>query len=224
MIERMIIAIDGPSGSGKSTIAKLVAKKLGLRYLDTGAIYRAVAFILDESGIEPKEGPDLESELDRINVNLKDASVVVNGRDVSDKIRNPHISAMASLFSALPTVRQRLLHIQRAQVDSGGIVAEGRDMGTVVFPEARVKIFLTANEEVRAYRRWLELNRKGINVERSEILSNIRLRDQNDSSRRIAPLIKADDAVLIDTSDLSIEDIVERILDLIKERVTLDDR
>ena len=224
MIERMIIAIDGPSGSGKSTIAKLVAKKLGLRYLDTGAIYRAVAFILDESGIEPKEGPDLESELDRINVNLKDASVVVNGRDVSDKIRNPHISAMASLFSALPTVRQRLLHIQRAQVDSGGIVAEGRDMGTVVFPEARVKIFLTANEEVRAYRRWLELNRKGIKVDRSEILSNIRLRDQNDSSRRIAPLIKADDAVLIDTSDLSIEDIVERILDLIKERVTLDDR
>ena len=224
MIERMIIAIDGPSGSGKSTIAKLVAKKLGLRYLDTGAIYRAVAFILDESGIEPKEGPDLESELDRINVNLKDASVVVNGRDVSDKIRNPHISAMASLFSALPTVRQRLLHIQRAQVDSGGIVAEGRDMGTVVFPEARVKIFLTANEEVRAYRRWLELNRKGIKVDRSEILSNIRLRDQNDSSRRIAPLIKADDAVLIDTSDLSIEDIVERILDLIKERMTLDDR
>jgi len=224
MIERMIIAIDGPSGSGKSTIAKLVAKKLGLRYLDTGAIYRAVAFILDESGIEPKEGPDLENGLDRINVNLKDASVVVNGRDVSDKIRNPHISAMASLFSALPTVRQRLLHIQRAQVDSGGIVAEGRDMGTVVFPEARVKIFLTANEEVRAYRRWLELNRKGIKVDRSEILSNIRLRDQNDSSRRIAPLIKADDAVLIDTSDLSIEDIVERILDLIKERMTLDDR
>lgn len=224
MIERLIIAIDGPSGSGKSTIAKLVAKKLGLRYLDTGAIYRAVAFILDELGIEPKDGPELERELDRINVNLKDASVLVNGRDVSDKIRNPHISAMASLFSALPPVRQRLLCIQRAQVDSEGIVAEGRDMGTVVFPEARVKIFLTANEEVRAHRRWLELNRKGINVERSEILSNIRLRDQNDSSRRISPLIKADDAVLIDTSDLSIEDIVDRILDLIKERVRSDDR
>ncbi len=224
MKERLIIAVDGPSGSGKSTIAKLVAKKLGLRYLDTGAIYRAVAFILDESGIEPKDGPDLESELDSISVNLKNTSVIVNGRDVSDKIRNPHISAMASLFSALPAVRQRLLHIQRAQVDSGGIVAEGRDMGTVVFPEAQVKIFLTANEEVRAYRRWLELNRKGISVERSDMLSNIRLRDQNDSSRSISPLIKADDAVLIDTSDLSIEDIVDRILDLIKERVILDDR
>lgn len=222
MRERFIIVIDGPSGSGKSTVAKNVACKLGFRYLDTGAIYRAVAFILDEWGVEPEEGLDLKNGLNNISVQLKESSVIVNGRDISDKIRNPHISAMASRFSALPSVRASLLNIQRAQADLGNMVAEGRDMGTVVFPKAQLKIFLVANEDVRAERRWLELKAKGMNVERSEILSKIRDRDSNDSSRALAPLVKADDAVLIDTSNLTIEDVVGRILYLVNERVRVD--
>lgn len=219
MSESFIVAIDGPSGSGKSTIAKIVAKRLGIRYLDTGAIYRAVAYILDKWDIAPEEGPELEHALSKISVDITDSFITVNGEDVSANIRNPRISALASTFSAIPQVRARLLNLQREQAESCSIVAEGRDMGTVVFPYATVKIFLTADTAVRAERRWKELNEKGITEDLSEIVEKIKSRDNNDRNRSIAPLKQADDAILVDTSNISITEVLSLILDIIKERV-----
>lgn len=219
MSESLIVAIDGPSGSGKSTIAKIIAEKLDIGYLDTGAIYRAVAYILDKWDIKPQEGPELENALNKISVNITGSFVTVNGEDVSDNIRNPRISALASTFSAIPQVRSRLLNLQREQAESCSIVAEGRDMGTVVFPYATVKIFLTADTEVRAERRWKELKEKGITEDLAEIVEKIRSRDNNDRNRSIAPLKKADDAIILDTSNISITEAVSLVLDIIKERV-----
>jgi cytidylate kinase len=219
MSQSFIVAIDGPSGSGKSTIAKIVAERLDIRYLDTGAIYRAVAYILDTWNIEPLESLELEHALSKISVEITDSGITVNGEDVSAHIRNPRVSALASTFSAIPQVRAKLLNLQRKQAESCSIVAEGRDMGTVVFPYATVKIFLTAEAEVRAERRWKELQEKGITEDLSEIVEKIKTRDNNDRNRSIAPLKKAEDAILLDTSNISIMEVVSRILDIIKERI-----
>jgi len=213
-----VITIDGPSGAGKSTVARLLAEKLGIRYLDSGAIYRAVAYVLDKNGIPPEDGAELREALSKLTIHMEDGVITVNGKDVTDKIRTPYVSAIASRYSSLPVIRQSLLMIQRQQVQKSGLVAEGRDMGTVVFPEADVKFYLIANDKVRAERRWKELREKGQEVELDFIMDQIQKRDNNDSSRKTAPLMAAEDAVIFDTSDLSIQEVIEGLAAIITSR------
>ena len=195
-----VIAIDGPAGAGKSTVAKKVASELGIRYLDTGALYRALAFFLDRLSIPAEESEVLSKALSHVAVDICDSKVLLNDEDVSSFIRTPKVDKIASLYSALPTVREKLLSLQREQALKGGLVADGRDMGTVVFPYAPVKIFLTARAEVRAKRRFDELTERGLEVDYSKILEEIKQRDEADAHRAIAPLKQAADAVLVDST------------------------
>jgi cytidylate kinase len=209
----MIIAIDGPAGAGKSTVSKKVASKLGLNFLDTGALYRALAFALDKNGIPPVPGDKLNEELKKLVVELSDGKVLVNGTDVSKEIRTPHADKIVSPYSALSQLRAHLLDLQRRQALFGkGIVAEGRDIGSVVFPDADVKIFLTASPEERAMRRYKERSTKGEAATYDEILSSVKERDRMDSTREAAPLVKAEGAYLIDSSDMALEQVVDEIV------------
>ena len=183
-----VITIDGPAGAGKSSVAKRVAKSLGIKYLDTGAIYRAIALLLAKSEIKPESEDFLREALSEIKIELRENSVLVNGFDVSGEIRTPEVDELASVYSALPVVREALLGLQQDQEKYGSIVAEGRDVGSVVFPDAEVKFFLTASPEARAKRRYLERVNKGKEANYDEILESIKHRDQNDSQREIAPL------------------------------------
>jgi len=207
-----VIAIDGPAGAGKSTVAKKVASELGIRYLDTGALYRALAFFLDRLSIPAEESEVLSKALSHVTVDICDSKVLLNDEDVSSFIRTPKVDKIASLYSALPTVREKLLSLQREQALKGGLVADGRDMGTVVFPYAPVKIFLTARAEVRAKRRFDELTERGLKVDYSKILEEIKQRDEADAHRAIAPLKQAADAVLVDSSEKTIDEVVEEIV------------
>ena len=207
-----VIAIDGPAGAGKSTVAKKVASELGIRYLDTGALYRALAFFLDRLSIPAEESEVLSKALSHVAVDICDSKVLLNDEDVSSFIRTPKVDKIASLYSALPTVREKLLSLQREQAFKGGLVADGRDMGTVVFPYAPVKIFLTARAEVRAKRRFDELTERGLKVDYSKILEEIKQRDEADAHRAIAPLKQAADAVLVDSSEKTINEVVEEIV------------
>lgn len=207
-----VIAIDGPAGAGKSTVAKKVASELGIRYLDTGALYRALAFFLDRLSIPAEESEVLSKALSHVAVDICDSKVLLNDEDVSSFIRTPKVDNIASLYSALPTVREKLLSLQREQALKGGLVADGRDMGTVVFPYAPVKIFLTARAEVRAKRRFDELTERGLKVDYSKILEEIKQRDEADAHRAIAPLKQAADAVLVDSSEKTIDEVVEEIV------------
>ena len=212
-----VIAIDGPAGAGKSTAARLVASKLGINYLDTGALYRALAWFLDSVSVPPLEGEKLSRALYDVNVETDGHSVKVNGEDVSRYIRTPAVDKIASLYSALPSVREKLLDIQRGHALKGALVADGRDMGTVVFPFAPVKIFLTARAEVRARRRYEELCSRGVNVDYNEILRQIHRRDENDEKRALSPLKQAADAILLDTSFLNVEQVADKIADIAKK-------
>lgn len=212
-----VIAIDGPAGAGKSTAARLVASKLGINYLDTGALYRALAWFLDSVSVPPLEGEKLNRALYDVNVETDGHSVKVNGEDVSRYIRTPAVDKIASLYSALPSVREKLLDIQRGHALKGALVADGRDMGTVVFPFAPVKIFLTARAEVRARRRYEELRSRGVDVDYNEILRQIHRRDENDEKRAISPLKQAADAILLDTSLLNVEQVADKIADIAKK-------
>ncbi len=216
-----VIAIDGPAGAGKSTVAKAVAAKLSISYLDTGALYRALAFYLDEFSILPEEDAKLSKALFDVYVEISGGRVLLNGKDVSDSIRLPRIDRIASLYSALPSVREKLLSLQREQALKGALVADGRDVGTVVFPYAPVKIFLTARPEVRARRRFDELASRGLDVDYGKILEEIVRRDAADTERAISPLRKAPDAVLLDTSDLDVEQVVDRVVQIAKERANV---
>ena len=207
-----VIAIDGPAGAGKSTVAKKVASELGIRYLDTGALYRALAFFLDRLSIPAEESEVLSKALSHVAVDICDSKVLLNDEDVSSFIRTPKVDKIASLYSALPTVREKLLSLQREQALKGGLVADGRDMGTVVFPYAPVKIFLTARADVRAKRRFDELTKRGLKVDYSKILEEIKQRDEADAHRAIAPLKQAADAVLVDSSEKTIDEVVEEIV------------
>lgn len=212
-----VIAIDGPAGAGKSTAARLVASKLGINYLDTGALYRALAWFLDSVSVPPLEGEKLSRALYDVNVETDGHSVKVNGEDVSRYIRTPAVDKIASLYSALPSVREKLLDIQRGHALKGALVADGRDMGTVVFPFAPVKIFLTARAEVRARRRYEELRSRGVDVDYNEILRQIHRRDENDEKRALSPLKQAADAILLDTSLLNVEQVADKIADIAKK-------
>ncbi|MBQ7262690.1 MAG: (d)CMP kinase [Synergistaceae bacterium] len=207
-----VLTIDGPAGAGKSTVAKRAAAELGIRYLDTGAIYRAVAWALDRAGIPPEDGPPLRTALAGLTVELKDGSILVDGTDVSVEIRALRTDEIVSAYSALAPVRGALLGLQRDQVRHGSLLAEGRDVGSVVFPDASVKFFLTASPEARARRRCLERERKGEPISYEETLAAIRERDRLDSERELAPLTCPEGAVSIDTSDMSEDEVVARIV------------
>ena len=211
-----VIAIDGPSGAGKSTVSQLVAKRLGFQFLDTGALYRAAALYLRQRSIVP-ESPD-EDILRVIGdavITLDGKSVFLNDEDVSEAIRTTEAGHYASVFAARKVVRDFLFQIQRDAAVSNDIVAEGRDMTTVVFPDAWKKFFLDASEEGRAKRRYLQLKEKGVEIAIEEAIRDIRERDVRDSSRDVAPLKRADDAIYIDTTHVGLEEVVERILLLV---------
>ncbi|MFO7605534.1 MAG: (d)CMP kinase [Desulfurivibrionaceae bacterium] len=207
-----IVTIDGPSGAGKSTISQRLAARLGYAYLDTGAMYRAVGLKIERTGIDCDDGTVLSRLLDSIDLQLSavggETRVILDGQDVSEAIRTPEISMAASRVSALPSVRAKLTSLQRAIGGNGGVVAEGRDMGTVVFPEAAWKFFLDATPEERSRRRVLQLKEQGQQVDEQETLTQIIERDRADSSRALAPLKPASDAVVIDSSRMTIEEVV----------------
>jgi cytidylate kinase len=208
-----VIAIDGPSGSGKSSVSRLVAKRLGFQYLDTGALYRALAMHLIRKGKTPEDSEDaILGAIRDAEIGLERERIFLNGEDVSDAIRTPEAGHYASVFSAKKCVRGHLFKIQRDAGREYDVVAEGRDMTTVVFPDAGVKIYLDASEEGRAERRYLQLREKGMPITMGEAIRDVRDRDFRDSNREIAPLKKADDASYIDSTDMSLEDVVEAIV------------
>ncbi|HXG53383.1 MAG TPA: (d)CMP kinase [candidate division Zixibacteria bacterium] len=221
---RFIIAIDGPSGAGKSTLAKRVAKELGFTYLDTGAMYRAIALKVLKEGIDLRSLERLQDLVNRTSIDLVDCDgsprVYLDGVDVTDAIRDPEVSQMASKASALKVVRDKMLELQRAIGARGGLVAEGRDIGTVVFPEAEVKIYLDASVGERARRRFLELRAAGRDVDFESTVREIEERDRRDSERDLAPLRRAQDAVAIDSSTLSAAEVAERVMRIVRAKLS----
>ena len=218
------IAIDGPAGAGKSTIAKTLAKELGFYYVDTGAIYRTVAYFLDLLGISPKDTDGVERYIDELTVEIAydeegAQHMLMNGMDVTADIRTQDISQKASLVSAQPAVRAMLLDMQRDVAKKHNVIMDGRDIGTVVLPRAAVKIFLTASAEVRAQRRTDELIAKGQKADYAKVLQEIKQRDHQDTTRAIAPLKQAKDAMLVDTSDLDIPGVVAAIRQIVGEKI-----
>jgi cytidylate kinase len=211
---KQVVAIDGPSGSGKTTIAKLIAKELGFNYLDTGALYRAVAMALIKNMIRPEDTDDkLRGILNKTLVTFNNGRVFLNGQDVSEDIRSKEIDHYSSVFSARKIVRDFLLDAQRQAALHDNLVVEGRDTTTVVFPDAKKKIFLDASVEERAKRRYLQFRGKGIDITMDEAKMNIIERDKRDASRDIAPLRVAAEALLIDSSNLSVEQVKNNIVD-----------
>jgi len=215
-MKKIIIAIDGPAGSGKSTTARLVAQKLGYIYIDTGAMYRALTLKVIELGIDPNDeslitkiAENTKIELLYENGNLK---VILDGKDVSEKIRSPEVTSLVSIVSAHPKLRDIMVKKQRELGRNGGVVMDGRDIGTVVFPDADLKIFMTADVRERAKRRQKELKAQGFDVEIEKLIKEIEERDKFDSTREIGPLKKADDAIEIDTTNLTIDEQVEIVL------------
>ena len=225
MAKTINIAIDGPAGAGKSTIARALAQELGYYYVDTGAIYRTVAYFLDLLGVSPKDADGVERYIDELTIQLTydeagKQHMIMNGMDVTDDIRTPDISQKASLVSAHKVVRDVLLDMQRQVAKEHNVIMDGRDIGTVVLPKATVKIFLTATAEVRAKRRTDELLAKGQKVDFEKTLQEIQQRDYQDSHRPIAPLKQAKDAVLLDTSDLDIPGVIAAMKKIIEEKLS----
>ncbi len=216
------IAIDGPAGAGKSTIAKAAAKAFGFIYVDTGALYRSIAYYAISSGADTKNLEQVVSLLPEITPELKYINgvqhVFVNGEDVSDKIRTPEVSMGASNVSAIPAVRDFLFELQRRIARENNVVMDGRDIGTVVLPDAELKIYLTASAEERARRRHVELIEKGENISFEEVLADVNQRDYNDMNREIAPLKQADDAVLCDTTEVDLQGAIDMLCGIIEEK------
>ena len=216
------IAIDGPAGAGKSSIAKALSKRLGYIYIDTGAMYRAVALFFLDEGVKDSEDSRIESLLEKLDISIKyedgTQKVFLNGVDVSDKLRLEQIGKLASKFSAIGSVREKLVALQRKLAKKENVVMDGRDIGTVVLPNADLKIYLSASSKVRAKRRYLELLEKGntdldINLIEDEIIK----RDEADINREISPLKQAEDAYYLDSSDMTLEEVVSKILSMVKE-------
>lgn len=217
------IAIDGPAGAGKSTIAKALAARLHYIYIDTGAMYRAIGLFALRSGVSGEDREGVAALLPEIRLELcfQDGAqhILLNGEDVSQAIRTPQASAYASLVSAIPAVRSFLLDYQRSFARSNSVIMDGRDIGTVVLPQADCKIFLTAGSEARARRRFAELQAKGDETPYEEVLAAIRQRDRQDSSREAAPLKAAEDAVVVDTTACTLEESIEKVYAVVKEKL-----
>ena len=215
----MNVAIDGPAGAGKSTIAKACAKELGYIYVDTGAMYRGIALYMVDHKIRPTDIEAVKQALLDVNVTLRYEDgkqlLIVNGQDVSDRIRTPEVSAAASLFSAIPEVRKALLDLQHDIAEKNNVLMDGRDIGTVILPQAQVKIYLDASPEIRGKRRYDELVLKGESVVLEDIIEDVKQRDYQDMHREISPLVKTEDAIEIDTSDLTIDEVVSKVLDIV---------
>ena len=218
------VAIDGPAGAGKSTIARRLAAELGYRYVDTGAIYRTVAYFMDLWGVSPKDADGVNRYIDELTVGIEYDEdglqhMLMNGMDVTKDIRTPDISQKASLISAHACVRDMLLDMQRELAEQNNVVMDGRDIGTVVLPNATVKIFLTASPEVRAKRRCDELNAKGQKADYNKVLKDIQQRDYQDTHRDIARLKMCRDSVKVDTSDMTIEQVLEALKEIVAQKV-----
>lgn len=216
------IAIDGPGGAGKSTVAKSVAKRLGIIYVDTGALYRTIGLYMLNNGIDPKDAPAVAAALPDFTLELKfidgKQTVLLNGEDVGDRIRTPEASMAASAVSAIKEVREYLLDTQRSIAAKNSVIMDGRDIGTVILPNAEVKIFLTASSEARARRRYDELIAKGQSVTYEQVYTEMVERDRNDSTRDIAPCVQAKDAVLLDNSELDLDGTVAAVLDIVEKK------
>ncbi|NMP31399.1 (d)CMP kinase [Thalassotalea sp. M1531] len=220
-----VITIDGPSGAGKGTVSRFVADQLGWQLLDSGAIYRVLAVALMHHNIEVQEEEPLIPIAAHLDVQFEitgegESKVVLEGEDVSDSIRTEEVGALASKVAAFPRIREALLRRQRAFRVEPGLVADGRDMGTVVFSDAPVKVFLTASAEERAERRYKQLKEKGFDVKIGRLLDDIRQRDERDQNRSVAPLVPAEGALVIDSTDLSIQEVVNKILSFTNEKLT----
>ena len=223
MMGYISVAIDGPSGAGKSTVARAAAMRLGYVYVDTGAMYRAIGLAVRRRGIDGEDAAGIAAVLPELTIRLAYENgtqhVLLCGEDVSDEIRTPEIAYYASKVSAVPAVRQFLLETQRNMAKSGNILMDGRDIGTVILPDAPVKIFLTASAETRAGRRYLELREKGQQVTRESVLHDVVERDRQDMTRAVAPLRQAADAVLLDTSDMTLEQSIQAVLQIIEKKI-----
>lgn len=221
MEKRCLVAIDGPVGAGKSTVAKITAQRLNIVYVDTGAMYRTVGLYVTNKGLDTKDAKQVNSVLDEINLDVKLSNegqkIFLNGEDVTKLIRTPEISMAASNVSAVPEVRERLVQIQRSLADSKSVIMDGRDIGTVVLPNATTKIFLNATLDVRAERRYRELIKKGQEVTFEDVKNDIIRRDKNDMSRAASPLKKADDAIELDTTGKTLEEVVSEIIAIVNE-------
>lgn len=218
------IAIDGPAGAGKSTIAKIVSKKLGFIYIDTGAMYRAMAVHMTRKGVSGDDNAQIEENIDSADISIGyengEQVVYLNGENVNSQLRTEEVSAMASKTSANAKVREKLVELQRKQARTTNVVMDGRDIGTVVLPDAQLKVYLTAGTRVRAERRYKELIAKGTECNIDEIEADIKERDHRDMTRENSPLKKADDAVEIDSSYMTIEEVADKIISLYNESVS----
>lgn len=219
----IVVAIDGPAGSGKSTVAKLVAKRLGYLYVDTGAMYRAVALKALRLGMDVQDEVMMSHLSQATDIALQQQSdgsvqVFLDGEDVTEAIRIPEVSEASSIVSAHLGVREVLTARQKLLAEQGGVVMEGRDVQTVVAPDAEVKIFLTASLEERAKRRWLEMQQRGVDISYEQVLQELIERDERDSTRSVAPLRKAPDAVEIDTTNMTIDEVVDKIVELVRRK------
>lgn len=218
------IAIDGPGGAGKSSVAKAVAAALHITYVDTGALYRTIGLYIKQQNVDPHDTAAVTAHLPRIRIELKHRNgvqcILLNGRDVGDEIRTQEISMYASAVSAIPEVRNFLLATQRDIAKGQSVIMDGRDIGTVIFPDAEVKIFLTASAENRAERRYKELRERGVDADYNVILEEIKTRDRNDSTRAVAPLKQADDAVLLDNTGYTLGESVAAVIKILDEKLS----
>lgn len=228
MSESLVIAIDGPAGAGKSTVARKLAERMGLDYVDSGATYRAAALRVLESNISPEDEHAVSELIGSVGIEFKangsQSQVLLDGQDVSEKIRTPQVTLAAAKVSRLPKVRKKLITLQRSLARGRGIVMEGRDIGTVVFPQARLKIFLKADPEERARRRLKDEEKRGRLATLEQTAYEIGRRDQLDAERKISPLVPAADALEIDSTYMSADEVVERIIELARERKLIGDK